>query len=233
MADESTEAVQATETPAAGTEEMVSKERMDEVVAENKALKEKNELIEQNSALIQANSAAPAKQAEQFDIFKEVGLNPDDPKDIPDQAQLKKINAYNQQQNQVILNQIQFKIDHPDYSQIVGTAAQIRTGNFAAPLKQAIKENPALMATIQNSRDPMAAAYAIGKQQEKKAAAGDKTTTTKTEAEAAINEAVENAKTVKTSANAKGGDGLSEEGRTANMTDADFIKQYNASGGDL
>jgi hypothetical protein len=124
-------------------------------------------------------------------------------------------------------------LDHPDYSQIVGTAEQIRTGQFAEPLKQAIKANPALMATIQNSADPQAAAYAIAKQQVNKTAAGDTTKTTKTEAQAAIDEAVANAGAVKTSANAKGGDGLSEEGRAANMSDAEFMKAFNASGGDL
>ncbi len=55
----------------------------------------------------------------------------------------------------------------------------------------------------------------------------------KTEAEAAIDEAVENAKKVKSASNTKGGEGLSEAGRTENMSEADFIKAFNAHGGDL
>jgi hypothetical protein len=238
MADEATanETNQAVENEEAAEtqEEMVPKSRLEEEAAKVKAAEEKNELLQQNQALIQANvQATAAPKRPEFDIYKEVGLDPDDPKDIPNQEQQKKINAYFHAKYERDNAQIRFMLDHPDYSQIVGTAEQIRTGQFAEPLKQAIKANPALMATIQNSADPQAAAYAIAKQQVNKTAAGDTTKTTKTEAQAAIDEAVANAGAVKTSANAKGGDGLSEEGRAANMSDAEFMKAFNASGGDL
>lgn len=229
--------VETTETTEAKTEETkpetVSKERMDEVIAENKTLKEQNELIQQNQALINANAAAVAPKTEAFDIYKEVGLDPNDPKDIPNQEQQKKINAYFQAITQRQNAQLRFVADHPDFPKLVGTAQQIATGQWAAPLMKAIKANPTLMNTIVNSTDPYAAAYAVAKIQADKEAEGDKTKITKTESEQAIDEAVENAKKVKSASNTKGGDGLSEEGRTANMSDADFIKAFNASGGDL
>jgi len=232
MDEVKTEKTEATATTEETKPETVSKERFDEQNTKLKAAEEKNELLEQNQALLRANTPA-APQAEAFDIYKEVGLDPDDPKDIPNQEQQKKINAYFQGIAQRQNAQIRFLIDHPDYPQLVGTAEQIRAGQFAGPLKEAIKANPTLMETIKNSADPAAAAYSIAKIQAKKTAEGDTTKTTKTEAEQVINEAVENANRVKTSANTKGGEGLSEEGRVANMSDAEFIKLANACGADL
>jgi len=225
---EKTETNQGTETET--KPETVSKERMDEVSTENKTLKEQNELLQQNQALINANATA-APQVPAFDIYKEVGLDPDDPKDIPNQEQQKKINAYFQGLSQRQTNQIRFLIDHPDFSQLVGTAEQIKTGQWAAPLMKAIKANPTLMHTIVNSADPYAAAYAVAKIQADKTAEGTKPS--KTESEAAIEEAVANANKVKSASNTQGGEGLSEEGRTANMSDAEFIKAFNEHGGDL
>lgn len=224
--EETTEAKQVTETKP----ETVSKERMDEVNAENKTLKEQNELLQQNQALISANvPAAPAAPA--FDIYKEVGL--EGPEDIPNVEQQRKINAYHQAVSDRKISQLRFVADHPDFPKLVGTSQQIQSGQWAEPLMKAIKANPTLMNTIVNSADPYAAAYAVAKIQADKAAEGDTTKTTKTEAQAAIDEAVENANRVKTSANTKGGEGLSEEGRTAAMSDADFIKEFNKIGGDL
>ncbi len=233
--DEKTETNQVAESGTKKAEETkpetVSKERMDEVNAKNKELEEQNELLKSNQALIAANTVAPAVQAPAFDIYKEVGL--EGPEDMPNVEQSRKINAYFQGIAQRQTAQLRFVVDHPDFPELVGTAEQIRTGQWAAPLMKAIKANPTLMNTIVNSADPYAAAYAVAKIQADKTAEGDKTKTTKTEAEAAIDEAVENAEKVKSASNTKGGDGLSEEGRTANMTDAEFIAAFNAQGGDL
>lgn len=223
-----TEEVSATETKP----EMVPKERLDDVSTKLKEAEEQNELLQQNQAIINANAtAAPAAPA--FDIYKEVGLDPEDPKDIPNQEQQKKINAYFQGITQRQNAQLRFVADHPDFPALVGTSQQIQAGQWAAPLMKAIRKNPQRMSQIVNSADPYAAAYEIAKIQAEKDASGDKTKITKTEAEAAIDEAVENANRVKTAANTKGGEGLSEEGRTANMSDADFIAEFNAHGGDL
>lgn len=209
--------------------EMVAKERFDEVNTKLKAAEEQNVVLQQNQALINANTAV-APKAEAFDIYKEVGL--EGPEDMPNQEQLRKINAYFQGVTQHQTARVRFLIDHPDYPQLVGTAEQIQSGQFAGPLKEAIRVNPTLMATIQNSADPQAAAYAIAKMHKEKTEKGE-TKTTKSEAEAVIDEAVENAGRVRTVANTKGGEALSEEGRVANMPDDEFIKLANTWGADL
>ena len=160
-------------------------------------------------------------------------MDPDEPKDIPNQEQQKKIDAYKDAVFNQKIGQLRFVADHPDFPKLVGTAQQIQTGQWAEPLMKAIKANPTLMNTIVNSTDPYAAAYGVAKLQADKDVEGDKTKTTKNEAQQAIDEAIKNADKVKTSANAKGGEGLSEEGRTEHMSDAEFIKAFNASGGDL
>lgn len=222
-----------TETTEAAAEtkpETVPKERMDEVSAENKTLKEQNELLQQNQALLRSNPPAAA-QVKQTDPWEQEGLEGDD--DIPNVGQQKKVfgRILGGVRNEI--NQLRFLYDHPDFSQIVGTREQIQSGQWAAPLNEAIKANPMLMATIVNSTDPYAAAYTVAKIHAKKKAEGDTTKTTKTEAQAAIDEAVTNAGRVKTSANTKGGEGLSEEGRVANMSDAEFVELFNKAGGDL
>lgn len=222
----------ATETKVEETKpEMVPKERMDELNAKNKELQEQNELLQQNQALINANATAAAPQVPAFDIYKEVGL--EGPDDIPNVEQQKKINAHFQSQRDQRDALIIFRLDHPDFPQLVGTTDQIKTGQWANPLMKAIRANPQLFSTIVNSANPYAAAYTVAKIQADKDAEGDKTKTTKTEAQQAIDEAVENANRVKTSANTKGGDGLSEEGRVKNMPDPDFIKLANSCGADL
>lgn len=221
------EKTEATDTKA----EMVSKERFDEQNAKLKLAEEQNELMQQNQALLRANTSVAPPAVPAFDIYKEVGLEGDE--DIPTVAQQKKINAYFQGIVQRQFAQHRFVADHPDFPKIVGTAQQIQSGQWADPLMKALKANPTLMPTIVNSADPYAAAYAVAKIQADKEAQGDNTKTSKTEAQVAIDEAVENAEKVKTSANTKGGEGLSEEGRTASMSDAEYIKAFNASGGDL
>lgn len=226
---ETTEVTEKTETEA--KPETVSKERFEEQQTKLKTAEEQNELLKANNALIAANVQPAAPQGEPFDIYKEVGL--EGAEDIPNVDQSRKINAYYQAITQRQNAQLRFVADHPDFPKLVGTAQQIATGQWAAPLMKAIKANPTLMPTIVNSADPYAAAYAVAKIQTDKDVEGDKTKTTKTEAEQAIDEAIANAKKVRTSANAKGGVGLSEAGRTEHMSDADFVVAFNAHGGDL
>ena len=68
----------------------------------------------------------------------------------------------------------------------------------------------------------MAAAYEIAKLHQKNKSEGVKTT--KTDAKEAIDEAVANANRVKSSANTKGGEALSEKGRYEEMSDDEFAK---------
>jgi hypothetical protein len=208
----------------------VPKERLDEVNAEMASLKESNAVLQQNIALLQAN-APKQPAAETFDIYKHVGLDPDDPDDVPNQKQLREINKYFQGQRDAQMEQIRFLSDHPDYAELVGTAEQVQSGQFAEPIKAAIKADPSLMAMIQTSANPMLAAYKIAKIHQKNTAAGKKTT--KTEAKAAIDEAVENANRVKTSANTKGGEALTEEGRFESMGDEEFMKLAASHGAQL
>lgn len=233
---EKTETGQASEAAnqvAAGTEEMVPKSRLEEETAKVTAANEQNKLLQQNQQLIQQNAAAQANapKVEPYDIYKDVGLDPNDPDDVPTQAQQKKINAYFQQQDNFKQSLIHTRLDHSDFNDIVGTTEQIRSGLYAAPLAAAIQADPTLRTQILNSANPYETAYRFAKTYKKQT--GDSKNTDKTTAEKEIDEAVAESKRVKTSANAQGGDGLSEAGRTTNMSDTDFIKEFNQFGGDL
>jgi len=232
MVEEATQTTEATEKSEETKPEMVSKERMDEVTTKNRELEEQNELLRQNQALISANTVA-APQTKQIDPFEAAGLDPNEPNESATQEQHKKILGHYMGGVRSEIDQLRFVADHPDFPALVGTAEQIKTGQWAAPLMKAIKANPTLMSTIVNSANSYAAAYSVAKIQADKDKEGDKTKTTRTEAQQAIDEAVENSNKVKTSANAPGGEGLSEEGRTANMSDAEFIAEFNKSGGQL
>lgn len=210
--------------------ETVSMERFEEVNAKLKAAEDKNDVQQQNMALIAAN-ATPAPKVEEVDPFKEVGL--EGPEDIPNVGQSRKILSHYIGGVKNEMAQIRFQAQHSDFSQIVGDDEHIQSGQFSPPLMKAIKVNPLLLDQIKSSRNPSAAAYKAALQFAEKKTKKDETTT-KTEAQVAIDEAVANSKTVKTSANAPGGnEGLSEEGRLAKMSDADFIKIFNPTGGDL
>lgn len=201
--------------------ETVPYERFQEVVTEMKALKEQNETIMQQQALARANPIqGQQEQAPQFDIYKEVGLDPEDPEDIPNQGQIKKILNHAGKVFSSQLAQIAFQQAHPDYAELVGSADEISSGKYAGPLAAAIKQNPALLTMIAKSGDPRLAAYEIAKLQ--KAKTKDEPVK-KDEAKDAIDEAVENAKRVKSSSNAKGGGALSEEGRYEGMSDEEFV----------
>lgn len=222
---ETTEATQTETTAATETKEepqTVPKERLDEVNAELKAQKETNAALQTNVALLRANTQQPAaKTAEVFNIYKHVGLNPDDPDDIANQKQQKEIDAYHQGIYNTQLSHIRFLVDHPDYPQLVGTDEQIRIGQFQEPFTEALKD-PALLTMFQTSPNPQITAYVITKLHQKNKAEGTQTTTQ--EAKDTIAEAVKNANRVKSVSNTKGGEALSDEGRYEEMTDEEFIK---------
>lgn len=196
-------------------------ERVKELTETIKGLEEQITTIQQQQALARANPVQTQQQVQQFDIYKEVGLDPEDPEDIPNQGQLKQIINHAATVFDKRLAAIAFQQAHPDYADLVGTADEISTGKYAEPLAAAIKQNPALLNMIAQSGDPRIAAYEIAKLQ--KAKTKDEPIK-KDEAKSAIEEAVENANRVKSSSNAKGGEALSEEGRIANMSPEDFVK---------
>jgi hypothetical protein len=213
---ETTESQQTEET----TEQGDAKDRIQQLTKELDAEKESKDLLQQNIALMRAN-APQQQQVEQFDIYKHVGLDPEDPEDVPNQKQLKAIVGHIQGRYRDEISQLRFKIDHPDYSEIVGTEEQLRAGQFAEPIKEAIKANPALIATIQSSAQPQMAAYSIAKLYQQNKVKGQQTT--KTEAQNVIDQAVKNANKVKTSSNTKGGTALTGESRYEAMTDDEFV----------
>lgn len=225
-----TEAQTAEETAEAQTaetekEETVPKARFEEVMAERNAAEERVGFLTQQQQIINANQQKPAEQ-KPFDIYAHVGLDPDDPLDIPNQSQLKKIDEYNRSRIDSRLAQVQFLSTHPDFNEIVGTDEGIRAGRFAPPLAKAIKENPALLQTIISSPNMHDTAYQIAKLKidnpDKKVETGD--------AKDAIDEAVENAQKVKSSSNVAGGGVLSEAGRYESMDDEPFIELARSHG---
>ncbi|NVL90731.1 MAG: hypothetical protein HWN69_07030 [Desulfobacterales bacterium] len=194
-------------------------ERIQELTNELKAEKESKALLEQNIELLKAN-APPPKEVEQFDIFKHVGLNPDDPEDMANQGQLKAIINHSTGALREQLNQMRFMIEHPDYADLVGTTEQIRAGQFGEALSAALKANPALLATIQTSNQPQVAAYSIAKLYKQNK--GQQTT--EDDAKQAIDQAVQNANRIKSSSNTKGGAALTGENRYVAMPDAEFVE---------
>lgn len=199
-------------------EETVSMDRFKEMVDKVELLTKQAEVTAEQAAIAKANPIAAQQQVNQFDIFKEVGLDKDD--DIPDVGQTKKIMAHYGSVFDRRLADIAFLQAHPDYAQIVGTVDEIASGKYAEPLAAAIKKNPALQSMIANSRDPRIAAYEVAKLQKESVT---KPVVTK-EAQDAIDEAVKIANKVLSPSNTKGGESLSEEGRYATMSDKDFLK---------
>jgi len=192
-------------------------ERFQEVVDEVKQLKEQAEMAAQQVALARANP--PQQEQKEFDIFKEVGLEDED--DVPTVKQHRQILNHYATVFDRRLAELAFQQAHPDFAELVGTADEIASGKYAAPLAAAIKQNPALMRMIAKSDNPRLAAYYVAKLQKSKT--GNEPIK-KNEAQNVIDEAVENANRIKSSANTKGGENLSEEGRIAKMDDKDFLK---------
>jgi len=203
-------------------------ERFQEVVDKMKQLEEQVGIAQQQMALAKANPPQAQGQetsASRFDIFKEVGLVDDD--DVPTVKQHKRILEHYGKVFDSRLAEISFLQSHPDYTDLVGTVDEVASGKYAEPLAAAIKQNPALIRMIAQSRNPRLAAYEVAKLQ--KSNVSDKPIKTD-EAKGAIDEAVANANRVKSSSNTKGGEALSEEGRYATMDDADFLKLAHQRG---
>ncbi len=209
------------------TPETVPYDRFKEVNDKLKASEEREQTLSQQVAVIQANMPTPGQrpQPDPFDIYKKVGL--EDPEDIPTVEQSRKINAYFQSQTDAKLAEIRFLQEHPDFTELIGTEDQIRMGQYATPIREAVKNNPALISMIQNSKNPPLAAYELVKLYQKQKP-GTEIDTKK--AQATIDEAVANAGRIKSTSNVRGGSALSEEGRYAKMPDGDFLKLARSHG---
>lgn len=209
------------------TPETVPYERFQEVVNKVEQLEKQAEVSAQQMAIAKANPPQlKAGPGEQFDIFKEVGAVDDE--DMLTVAQHRKVLNHYGTIFDRRLAEIDFRQTRPDYADLVGTADEIASGKYAAPLASAIKDNPALEKLISTSGNPRVAAYEIAKLQAAKKS--DKKPIETDEAKEAIDEAVDNAKRIKSSSNTKGGGALSEEGRYAKMPNADFLKLARSHG---
>jgi len=216
------------EKPEENKEATVPQSRLDEVIKERDDQKAANEALQTNLQLMRNNPPQQTGKVEQFDIFKHVGLDPDDPLDIPNQKQLKEIFAYQQGLIRSEGAMQRFLSEHADFPELVGTTAQIRAGQFAEPFLEVQKEHPAEMRDALDSQNPQSAVYGLVKLHQKNKAKGAKAT--KKDAKNAIDEAVENANRVKSSSNTKGGEGLSEEGRYESMSDEEFYELAQSHG---
>jgi len=197
-------------------------ERFQEMTDKVKLLEEQVVNAQQQMAIARANQSQK-EPAAKFDIFKEAGLTDDD--DVPTVGQYKQIIEHHATVFDRKLADLAFHQSHPDFAEFVGTADEIASGNYAAPLTAAIKNNPAIARMIGESPNPRMAAYNIAKLQKSKAAP------VKTdEAKQIIDDAKANSERVKSSSNTKGGEPLSEENRYTSMDDADFLKIANRNG---
>jgi hypothetical protein len=221
MQDGNPEIEETVETPTEeeSKEEMVPKSRLDEVQATLEAEKEAAAQQAQQYNLILAQQQQNSKSKDQApDIFKELGIEDDE--DVLTVGQHRKLINHQMQLFGSLINDLQFQVSHPDFTELCGTMDQIRAGQWAQPLKDAIMKNPALMTTITSSANPKEAAYQIAKTAVKKA---DKTVDT-TEAEEAIKKAAEDAGKIKSTSNVKAAATLSEKGRYDEMDDEEFLK---------
>jgi hypothetical protein len=191
-------------------------ERFQEMTDKVKLLEEQVVNAQQQMAIARANQSQK-EPAAKFDIFKEVGLTDDD--DVPTVKQYKQIIEHHATVFDRKLADLAFHQAHPDFAEYVGTVDEIASGNYAAPLAAAIKNNPAIARMIGESPNPRMAAYNIAKLQKTKS-----TPVKIKEAKDIIDDAKNNSERVKSSSNTKGGEALSEEGRYATMNDADFLK---------
>ncbi len=202
-------------------EETVPMKRFQEMVDKVEALTKQAEANAEQQAIAKANPiAAQAQTVDQFDIFKEVGLNDGD--DVPNVDQTKKIMAHYGKVFDMRIATLAFHQAHPDYDQLVGTVDEIASGKYAEPLAAAINKNPALQSMIASSKNPRIAAYEVAKLQKESV----KTPVVTKDAKDAIDEAVKAAEKVKSPSNTKGGEALSEEGRYKKMSDGDFLRLH-------
>jgi len=222
----SAEAVEGAATDGAVEGQTVPKERLDEVIAKNAELTSRLDLVEQNNALVEANTQKP-QPLEQFDIYKEAGVS-DEGSDSISVEQHRKTLDYVQRTHQAQIDDIRFHQQNPDYVDMVGTNEGARKGQFAPPLAAAIKENPALFDQIIKSANPKMAALAIAR-----SAAGKVQKQESTEGEDVIDEAVRNAKRVKSGLTVRGGSGVSEQHRYLTETDEAFVARARRNGANV
>ena len=224
----STETAENTETEGEAKEieakepQTVPFERFQEMTDKVKLLEEQVVNAQQQMAIARANQSQK-EPAAKFDIFKEVGLTDED--DVPTVKQYKQILEHHATIFDKRLADLAFHQSHPDFAEYVGTVDEIASGNYAAPLASAIKNNPAIARMIGESPNPRMAAYNIAKLQKTKS----EPVKTK-EAKDIIDDAKNTSERVKSSSNTKGGEALSEEGRYSIMNDADFLKIAHNNG---
>jgi len=212
-------------------EETVPKARFEEVMAAKNAAEERIDLLNQQQQVIMANQQK-TEQKPPFDPYSAVGATDDD--EVLTVGQQKRIDKHRMTEIMAALSEVQFMASHPKFEEIVGTPEQIRAMQFAPPLAKAIKQNPALMQTITFSPNRREIAYQVAKLMVENKTEAKPQPKPEAEAGAVIDEAIQNANTVKSSSNVAGGSGvLSEEGRLLNMSDEAFEDMARKNGADI
>ena len=204
----------------------VPKERLDEVLTKNAELTSRMDLMEQNNALVAANTPK-TQPLEEFDIYREAGVS-EEGSDSISVEQHRKTLDYVQKTHQAQINDLRFHVTNPDFTEMVGTNDQISKEQFAPPLAAALKANPALLDQIKSSANPKQAALVIAR-----AAAGTVKAAETTDGEDVIDEAVRNAKRVKSGQTVRGGSGVGAQHRVMTMTDEAFIALARKNGANV
>ena len=220
---------QQAEAAAQNQSESVTKERFDEVNAKLAAAEETNALLQQNMALASANANAARLPRQPPDDYEAAGIKiPDDPEnDMLNFADQRKLDDYRAKKDAAEKAEIHFKLDHPDFAQVVGTPEQINSGQWAKPLADAIKDDPTIAAKIQASGNPRSAAYSIAKLYEQRASSKP-AKTAEEEAAATIQEALAAVEKPGSASAASGQAGLDMAHTIANETDEEFEARKQA-----
>lgn len=212
----------------------VPKERLDELAAQVKQLTETNATLQENMAIASANSGAARQNQPAITVYEAAGIKiPEDPdNNVLSFTEQEKLDTYRASQNAAMIADLHFKLDHPDYQKLVGTASQLQSRQYAKPLARALKANPALEDQIKNATDPREAAYQIAVLYS--ASPEEKGALTEAEQAASVlEEAANNANRVKSVATVQGGGGLSEQSRFENMPLADFLTLARKNGAEV
>lgn len=200
--------------------EMVPKERLDEVSARLEAEQEARSNLEQQLALTAANTVAPQAQ-QPVDDFEAAGIKIED-RDMPLSAEeTQKLTRYQAEQYKRDLAELHFKLDHPDFAQVVGTPEQIASGQYAKPLADAIKADPSIAVKIAQAANPRAAAYRIAKLFEARAEAAPEQTEEQ-KAAAVIQEVIAASERPGSASAAPGQAGIDSASKVAKMSDEEF-----------
>lgn len=131
--------------PAAGDAQLQAqveafKTAKEDEVAKRQAIEEQNRILQEQIALIQAN--APQQTSQQIqDFFSQKGMRDDDFIQVGTIRQQQQDYA---QKLMMALNYQNFLNQNPDYSEVVGTMDAKGRFNCAEPLKETMKQNPAL-----------------------------------------------------------------------------------------